>query len=150
MQSLYTALLVYLAVESRRDIREKEISVKNTIRAAMIAMFLRGGTYMIQHTAMTAGDALVFLLCGAIPGGLLLLFGWITRQAIGYGDGLLLLICGFYLGGMAAGLLFVIGLFILFPVSLGLLITRRANRGTQLPFAPGLLAAYLLWLIQNV
>ena len=149
MQSVYMALLVYLAIESHRDIKEREISVKNTIWFAVIAMLQKAGMHIFQSTDMTAGAAMVNLLVALLPGVLLLLTGRITRQAIGYGDGMLLLVCGLYLGGKEAGVLFVTGLLILFPISLVLLISGHAKRKTQLPFAPCLLATYLLWLLLN-
>lgn len=149
MQSVYMALLVYLAIESHRDIKEREISVKNTIWFAVIAMIQKAGMYIFQSTDMTAGVVVLNLLAALLPGAGLLLLGRITRQSIGYGDGLLLLICGLYLGGKEACVLFVTGLLVLFPVSLGLLISGQAQRKTQLPFAPCLLAAYLLWLMWN-
>lgn len=150
MQSVYMALLVYLAIESHRDIKEREISVKNTIWFAIIAILQKAGMCIFQSIDMTAGAAVLSLLMALLPGVLLLLLSRITRQAIGYGDGLLLLVCGLYLGGKEAGVLFVTGLLILFPISLGLLISGHAKRKTQLPFAPCLLAAYLLWLLLNV
>lgn len=150
MQSVYMAFLVYLAIESHRDIKEREISVKSTIWFVMIGMLQKAGMYIFQGIDMTAGSAVRSLLMALLPGVVLLLLGRITRQAVGYGDGLLLLVCGLYLGGKEAGVLFVTGLLVLFPISLVLLISGQAKRKTQLPFAPCLLAAYLLWLLLNV
>ena len=159
MEILYAALLIYLAIETQRDIRHGEISLKNTTGFIVTALLVRTGMTvmsLISHTlsvrnGMDIGiKSVIFLLGALLPGGLLLLCGRITRQAIGYGDGLLLLICGIYLGGKTAGILFMTGLFFLFPMSLCLLISGKAGRKTQIPFAPFLLASYLLWLIQGI
>mgnify|MGYP004654008253 FL=1 len=159
MEILYAALLIYLAMETRRDIRYGEISIKNTAGFIVTALLLRTSMTvmsLIPHTlsaryGMDIGiKSVIFLIGALLPGGVLLLCGRITRQAIGYGDGVLLLICGVYLGGKTAGILFMTGLFFLFPISLCLLISRKAGRKTQVPFAPFLLASYLLWLIQGI
>ena len=87
-----------------------------------------------------------FLLTALAPGIFLLALGLVTRQAIGYGDGLMLLVCGLCLGGKTAGVLLITGMFLICPISLYLLLFKRAKRDTQLPFAPFLLGAYLTWL----
>ena len=50
---------------------------------------------------------------------------------------------------LTAILPFMSGLFLMFPVSLILLLSGKADRRAELPFAPFLLAAYLCWLMQT-
>ena len=157
MEYLYAALLCYLAAETQRDIRKREISVKNTLRFVVTALLLwtgkwimgriSAGDFAIEKILTDVGKSMVFIMGALMPGVFLLMLGRVTGQAVGYGDGLLLLTCGLYLGGRTAGILFVGGLFLLFPVSLYLLISGMAKRKTQLPFAPFLLTAFVLWLI---
>lgn len=147
MWKIYTVLLGYLTIETRRDIRERQISVRNTLFLAIVMIICRMGKAFLTGALI---EEMLFLAKGVLPGVFLILLGAVTRQAIGYGDGLLLLACGLCLGGEMAGILLLTGLFLLFPVSLSLLLCGKAQRKTQLPFAPFLLAAYLICLAQVV
>lgn len=144
MWRLYTGLLGYLAIETRNDIRSREISMATAGISGILALLLR------IWTGSLTGDlkGLADLAVSVMPGIVLLAAGKVTRQAIGYGDGILLLICGLYLGGRMALVIFVTGLFFLFPVSLILLLSGKVKKEDELPFAPFLLLAYLVWLLQ--
>lgn len=144
MWKLYVCLLAYLALETRNDIRNREISVRNGAIAIVAACALRIGMRGLNWNS----EAIIFLFWAVIPAGLLFLAGKVTRQAIGYGDAILILVCGFYLGGRTAGALFVSGLFCMFPAALMMLIFGKASRKAELPFAPFLLGAYLIWMLQ--
>ena len=144
MWKLYVCLLGYLSVETGSDIRKKEISVTRSVLCGVIAFLLRTGMGMPGLQAGTVQ----FLLTAILPGGILLLIGKITRQEVGYGDGILLLVCGLCLGGKETIFLFVSGLFLMFPISLVLLLSGHTDRRAELPFAPFLLASYLFWLMQ--
>ena len=144
MWKLYVCLLGYLSVETGSDIRKKEISVTRSVLCGVIAFLLRTG---MEMSGLQAGTV-QFLLTAILPGGVLLLIGKITRQEIGYGDGILLLVCGLCLGGKETIFLFVSGLFLMFPISLVLLLSGHTDRRAELPFAPFLLASYLFWLMQ--
>ena len=145
MWKIYVWLLGYLSVETGSDIRKKEISVISSFICGSAALLLR----IVMGLLRPQADAVQFLLTAILPGCVLLLIGKITRQEIGYGDGILLLVCGLCLGGKNAILLFVSGLFLMFPVSLILLLSGKADRRAELPFAPFLLAAYLCGLMQT-
>ena len=144
MWKLYVCLLGYLSVETGSDIRKKEISVTRSVLCGVIAFLLRTGMGM---SGLQAGTV-QFLLTAILPGGVLLMIGKITRQEVGYGDGILLLVCGLCLGGKETIFLFVSGLFLMFPISLVLLLSGHTDRRAELPFAPFLLASYLFWLMQ--
>ena len=144
MWKLYVCLLGYLSVETGSDIRKKEISVTRSVLCGVIAFLLRTGMGMPGLQAGTVQ----FFLTAILPGGVLLLIGKITRQEVGYGDGILLLVCGLCLGGKETIFLFVSGLFLMFPISLVLLLSGHTDRRAELPFAPFLLASYLFWLMQ--
>lgn len=101
-----------------------------------------------RYGGQTQAGTVQFLLTAILPGGVLLLIGKITRQEVGYGDGILLLVCGLCLGGKETIFLFVSGLFLMFPISLVLLLSGHTDRRAELPFAPFLLASYLFWLMQ--
>lgn len=145
MWKLYVCLLGYLSVETGSDIRKKEISVIRSVICGSVVLLLRIAMGLLRLQT----DAVQFLLTAILPGCILLMTGKLTRQEVGYGDGILLLVCGLCLGGKNAILLFVSGLFLMFPVSLILLLSGKADRRAELPFAPFLLAAYLGWLMQT-
>ena len=131
-------------METGSDIRKKEISVISSFICGSAALLLRIAMGLLRPQA----DAVQFLLTAILPGGVLLLIGKITRQEVGYGDGILLLVCGLCLGGKETIFLFVSGLFLMFPISLVLLLSGHTDRRAELPFAPFLLASYLFWLMQ--
>lgn len=83
-------------------------------------------------------------LTGMIPGGALLLFAWITREAIGYGDGLILSSCGAMLGMRTALQILMMALCFSAVCSGFLLAVRKAGRKDQIPFVPFMLAAELV------
>ena len=69
MESLYIVLLIYLVIESRRDIRKKEISVKNTAGFAIAALLLRVGNLGIRLvTGNITIKSIGFLLTALAPG----------------------------------------------------------------------------------
>ena len=68
---------------------------------------------------------------------------------MGSGDGGILLILGLLLGSKNLMYLCIIALTISFVVSLLLLVTRRANGKTRIPFVPFLFVGYLVVTIQE-
>ena len=144
MWKIYVWLLGYLSVETGSDIRKKEISVIRSVICGSAVLLLQ----IVMGLLRLQADAVQFLLTAILPGCVLLLIGKITRQEIGYGDGILLLVCGLCLGGKETIFLFVSGLFLMFPISLVLLLSGHTDRRAELPFAPFLLASYLFWLMQ--
>lgn len=83
-------------------------------------------------------------LAGGIPGGISLLLSLGTREQIGYGDGVVLLTVGWMLGVKAGVLISILGLACSFLVSVGVLVCKRGNRSTRLPFVPFLMVGYML------
>lgn len=116
-------------------------------------------TRKVPLTAVAAAGvaALVYRLCvktgilelaaGLVPGLLLLLLAYVTKESIGTGDGLLLCVVGVFCG--LTGTLAVLGtaLVLAAGVAAVLLISKRAGRKTELPFLPCLCAGYLLQLL---
>ena len=145
MHVLYAGLLIYLGLETENDIRKREISVKIAICFCLLAVIIR--VCMMNNTSWIS--LLKDLACALIPGIGMLIFSGITDQAVGYEDGIIMMVCGIYLGEKTAAALLLAGLFLMFPVSMLLLLSGKAKRETELPFAPFLLNAYLLWLIQR-
>lgn len=83
---------------------------------------------------------------GGIPGGISLLLSLGTREQIGYGDGWILLIVGWMLGVNAGIIIGLLGLGCSFLVSAVILLSKKGNRNTRLPFVPFLFLGYLFML----
>ena len=79
----------FLIMYSLQDLRKKQISEKGLIGFGIIGMIY----------AVVCKNHLFSILIGILPGCILLLFGRMTKQAIGYGDGILLLFMGLFLSG---------------------------------------------------
>lgn len=137
----YAGLLVYLAAAAVTDIRKREVSVKAAGIAAVLAVALR----------MAAGETnlLSWMAC-LLPGILVLLIGKATGEAIGYGDGIAILVCGMFLGAEGCTGCVIFGLFLTFPVSLILLLRKKADRKSRMPFLPFLLVGYGIWFLTGL
>ncbi len=113
------------------------------------AVFLGGVVGLVVATAVTgrtgpllrAGAAVV--LCGLLYAVLAVL----ARSQLGLGDVKLGAVLGLYLGwlgwtAVAAGIL--LAPLVNLPFVIGLLVTRRAGRATQVPYGPAMLAAAIV------
>jgi len=94
-----------------------------------------------------AGAGIGELLAGLVPGAVLLLTAFCTKESIGYGDGMVLCVLGIFLGLRYS--LAVFGMALVFAAlsAAVLLVLKKAGRKTELPFLPCLFAGYLLSMI---
>lgn len=93
---------------------------------------------------VTEGVGEMNLCYALIPGMLLLLIAFMTKEKVGYGDGLLLIVLGLLEGaGECLGDL-LIGLFLVVIFAMVLLIFGKKGKNTMIPFAPFLMAAHTL------
>ncbi|MBQ7782036.1 MAG: prepilin peptidase [Lachnospiraceae bacterium] len=105
-----------------------------------------GGVWAVINSVVLAGQtgvpsALQTVAVGILPGAALLFLGFLTEKKVGYGDGLLLVIMGILEGGKAVLLTFCMGLFLQSVLAVVLVIIKKADKQTKIPFAPFLLAA---------
>lgn len=82
-----------------------------------------------------------------LPGAVTLLLAWLTRENIGYGDGLVVLCLGCYLSVWEILDLCMAALMMSGFVALFLLLVKKKNRKTEIPFIPFLQAGYGLLLL---
>ena len=127
--------LLFLAVLAKEDIREKKISVNKLVWFALIAAMYR--ILIRQFTWQEIAGCL-------IPGGMLLLLSWITKESIGYGDGMAVMVLGLWLGGWFTLQVLGIGI-ILSGIYAGIRLARRKK--DAIPFIPFLLAGMEVALI---
>ena len=105
-----------------------------------------GGVWAVINSAILVGKigmlhTLQTVAVGILPGTMLLLLGFLTEKKVGYGDGLLLMIMGILEGGKTVLFVFSIGLFLQSILAVVLVIIKKADKQTKIPFAPFLLAA---------
>ena len=129
-------IIIFLGLNTVKDIRKKEISLFLTIGFAMIGIFWR-----IWDESWLAG------FWGVLPGLALSALSLCCRDMVGFGDGLMVLVIGLYLGTACA-------VASLFRALLGcafwglfLIFTGRGSRKTELPFVPFLLVGFWLYVL---
>ncbi len=133
-------LLEYLLILSVWDSRRREIPLIALIAGGVMDLILLGGG-LIRGEIMTS-DVLSALL-GILPGLFLFVLAKLTKKA-GEADGIALAIIGFaenYLIGL--GTLCAASLFASL-YAIALLMRKKANRRTELPFLPFLTAGYFV------
>ncbi len=126
-QLKYCGVLIFLAILSSEDIREKRISVKTILLGALIALicrFLEG-----QISGMEIAGSL-------IPGVLLLLLSIMTKESIGKGDGIVAMVLGLWIGGQMTFLVICLAVWVAGIFAVVCLIRKKWE---LIPFIPCLL-----------
>lgn len=123
----YCGILIFLAILSLEDIREKKISVNTILLGALIAIICRflGG--------QTSGIEIVGSL---IPGVLLLLLSIMTKESIGKGDGIVVMVLGLWIGGQMTLLVVCLAVWMAGIFAVVCLIRKKRE---LIPFTPCLL-----------
>lgn len=126
----YSLTGMIFAVCAMTDIRQKIIAKKAVGIYFILALLGHGIDGMVS-----IGE----ILSGIIPGIACILLSRLSREAFGYGDSMLILGCGISLG-MGPCMEVVVWAFFFSGIwSLLLLVLRRANRTSEIPFVPFLL-----------
>ncbi len=126
---------ILLIIASILDIRKKVISIWMLLMLCTVAVCF--GAVELYDGMTTVGELMLSLL----PGSLMLAAALLSRQRLGIGDGLLALCIGPIFGPrlLLAGACLAFLLSALF--SIVLLVLRRGNRHTGIPFIPFLTSA---------
>lgn len=129
-----------LTVGSFFDIRWKRIPVVLLLAGGA------GGILCLISDNVAEGIGAVFLngLVGILPGAGMLLLSFLTEKKVGSGDGFVLMILGLLQGIGMVLLIFCIGLFLQSLWAVLLLVIKRADKQTCIPFLPFLLAGELV------
>lgn len=122
--------LIYMGACMVFDIRHREIPLLLIILG--IAAAFGADVWRIKEGMVTVAEVGLSLL----PGIFFLLTGFFTEEKVGYGDGLLLIASGLFLGAYKCFLALGIGLIFSAAVSLLLLLLRKADRHSRIPFVP--------------
>lgn len=131
-------LLICLAILSIWDIKKKMIPV--------IPIVLTG--ILLAGYRLWTGVGLIVPGLGLLPGIVLLIAALCTKESIGYGDGLVFCMIGIGCGVQKTMAVLGLSLLAAALTAMVVLVTRKGNRKTKLPFLPCILLGYLLCLIQ--
>lgn len=133
MQPIYIIIAIWLVVISIMDIKSRRVP---------IWLLAAGGTVALSAIRCSNAGECLGVLRGTLPGILLLAVTFFTGRA-GYGDGIVLLVLGMVLKEKGI-VLFGSSLFLISIFSIALLMLRKANRNTRIPYLPFLTVSWLL------
>lgn len=125
---------IFLLIGTWQDMRTRKIGMQWII--------LFGTAGMIMNIVFHSPWHIWF--SGIMPGVVILIFGKLTGEQIGYGDGLIVIVTGLFLSGRENVSLFLIGLFLCAVSTTVLFFTGKITRRTTLPFVPFLAVAFLI------
>ena len=127
---IYILMFIVMLILSVQDIKNKEISAKLLVVSAIISLV--GAFIGVWKNNLSITDVVVSLL----PGAGMLFLSFATRQQIGYGDGLVALVLGPAFGIRIMLLGIVIAFFGSSIFSIILLLLKKAEKKTRIPFVP--------------
>lgn len=137
---LIIILMVYLMTAVFMDIKEQTVSVKLAAITAAV-----GIVSQLLYPQMGMAE----WLAGLLPAAVLILVAWITKQAVGFGDGCVLGVIGLYTGLWGSIGALMMGLLLSCPISLFLLVCKKADRRQTIPFVPFLAMGYSTWMLMQ-
>lgn len=135
MEAAEWVMLAVLTGFAIYDIKTKTIPV--------VAVAIIAASVLLYRLCM--GIGMLELVIGLIPGIVLLVLAFATRESIGTGDGLVLCILGLFCGWQKCLAMFAMALVLSAALSIILLVCRKVGRKTELPFLPSLFGGYLLY-----
>lgn len=135
--------IVILIISSVFDIRWKKVP---------LFILIGGGVWAVLWICInifisSMGETLMASAVAVIPGAGLIALSFLTDKKIGYGDGIIMMILGVLQGLGTIVLVFSIGLFLQSLAAVVLLIMKKADKQTCIPFIPFLLVAEILLLL---
>ena len=131
---LWLVPLAILVPETVLDIRKKTVMVFPIILGSIAGIIIN----------LAAGNGIMKLLAGCIPGLFLLLISIAAGDCIGKGDGEITVMIGLFLGFTETVWVLFFALVTAMVFCLGLLVTKRAGRKSRIPFVPFLLAGMII------
>jgi len=111
-----------------------------TVSAAALGVF----AISVLVYRLCTGTGIAELAAGLVPGALVLLLAFATKESIGMGDGLMLCVLGMFCGWRRCLAAFGMALVLSAILSIVLLVFKRVGRKTEVPFLPSLFGGFLL------
>ena len=126
---------MFLLIEGIRDLQKHKVSMITVMIVGILGVIFQFG--IIQENGLK-------IIGGILIGIVLLLLAKMTREKIGYGDGWIFVVTGIYMGFRNNMYLLLLSLFLASLVSICLLVFKKVNKKTELPFVSFVLPGYLL------
>lgn len=126
---------VALLIETISDIRTKTVSVTRLLVYFLLAV---AGNIIFYYQTVSS------MIGGIIVGVIVLIYGIITKEGIGYGDGLVFMCLGAAIGlSNSIRVLFLSLMMAIFAGGVFLLVKHKDIK-TQIPFVPCILCSFLV------
>lgn len=122
--------LLWLAIQDKRHLG---VTRKSLVAAAIL--LLAAGCFETVTWESRLG--------GVMIGAVLLLFGYFSKEAIGFADGILILVCGAAFGLYETAMLCFFATVYAGSCSVVLLIAGRVGKKSRIPFVPFVLLGYI-------
>lgn len=137
MKIIYGSAGIIMLLAAIEDIRSKKISQKKLIVLGMICVI---GCFAVKQDwwSMIGGAAIGLCMIG---------ISMISKEQIGWGDGAVTGLLGVMLGTKQCLVMLCLASCIMTVVSILILLSKKGNRNTRLPFVPALFGGYLAVLI---
>lgn len=133
-------LIVYLGVLSFFDIKSRKVPVAWLAAGVIIAVLITLADCLCNPA--TWQWYLLSAVLGMVPGGFLILSGYLTGK-VGYGDGIALVGAGLLVGYRSGFVLMGFSLFFMSLFCVGVLLFKKGNGNTRIPYLPFLTIAYV-------
>lgn len=127
MFKMWVIAIVFMVICAVTDIRKKEIPI------VLVILF---GVLAAVYIGLFDKQEISSILYSFIPGAFLLALSLCTKESIGYGDGLVVLVLGLMTGCQKCIFIVSIGLLAASICALALLVLRKVNGRSRLPFVP--------------
>ena len=132
-------ITIFLIFGSIWDVRKKCVPLAYLYAGGIVAV----GYLFIKSLMVRNANIWVCAICGTGCGLFCLFLAFVSKEQIGYGDGWIVGIVGMLSGIKTVLAVFVTAMFGMATFSLLLLVFKKGNRKTELPFVPFLLFAYV-------
>ena len=141
--------VILLGVNTMTDLRKRRVSLLSLGIFSALGIVVLLFLIKVQDP-FASGEQIRSMALGALAGVFLLLLSLASDGAIGRGDALVAIVMGFYLG-LWRLLVLLMGSFLTCGFfGMILLLQKRAERKSRLPFVPFLLVSYLGLIIMEV
>lgn len=134
-------VFIVLNIEAVTDFKKQEVNifVSGILMAAALAMLIFAKDISVLNA-----------IIGIAEGVLLILISFMTKGQIGIGDGILLTACGLMLGGKDNFLMFFFACLFSAVVSGLIMIIKKADKKTKIPFVPFMIPGFLVMVLMSL